>query len=174
MPRYAAFLRGVMPTNAKMSELKRAFEAAGFKDVRTLLGSGNIVFEARAASVESLEKKAESAMQKSLGRVFTTFVRPIDTLREMLESDPYRGSRLARDAKRVVTFVRKPPATKLELPIEREGARILRIADGVVFSAYVPGPKTPVFMTIIDKAFGKEQTTRTWQTIEKVVAVGGS
>jgi len=30
MRRYAAFLRGVSPMNAKMPELKRCFEAAGF------------------------------------------------------------------------------------------------------------------------------------------------
>src|SRR3989475_9845092 len=47
MPRYAAFLRGVMPVNAKMSDLKKAFEAAGFTDVKTILGSGNVVFSAR-------------------------------------------------------------------------------------------------------------------------------
>jgi hypothetical protein len=32
--RYAAFLRGGSPKNAKMPELKRCFEAAGFKDVK--------------------------------------------------------------------------------------------------------------------------------------------
>jgi hypothetical protein len=33
----------------------------------------------------------------------------------------------------------------------------------------VERPKGPVFMTLIEKAFGKDQTTRTWQTLEKVV-----
>ena len=47
MPRYAAFLRGVSPMNAKMPDLKAAFEAAGFTDVKTLLSSGNLVFTAR-------------------------------------------------------------------------------------------------------------------------------
>ena len=41
MPRYAAFLRGVTPMNAKMPALKTAFEAAGFTDVRTRLSVGN-------------------------------------------------------------------------------------------------------------------------------------
>ena len=36
MPRYAAFLRGVNPMNAKMPELTKAFEAAGFADVKTV------------------------------------------------------------------------------------------------------------------------------------------
>jgi hypothetical protein len=32
----------------------------------------------------------------------------------------------------------------------------------------MPIAKGPVFMTLIEKALGKDQTTRTWQTIEKV------
>jgi uncharacterized protein (DUF1697 family) len=43
--RYAAFLRAVSPMNAKMPELRRAFEAAGFSDVKTVLSSGNVVWE---------------------------------------------------------------------------------------------------------------------------------
>jgi uncharacterized protein (DUF1697 family) len=50
MKRYAAFLRGVSPMNAKMPELRAAFEAAGFEDVRTLLSSGNVVFGASSSS----------------------------------------------------------------------------------------------------------------------------
>jgi hypothetical protein len=37
-----------------------------------------------------------------------------------------------------------------------------------IFSAYLPTPKGPVFMTLIEKTFGKEQTTRTWDTVAKV------
>jgi uncharacterized protein (DUF1697 family) len=163
--RYAAFLRGVMPTNAKMAELKRAFEAAGFTDIETILGSGNLVFDAPKASVASLERKAEAAMQKRMGKSFLTIVRSIDSLRELLESDPF--GKLKPGAKRIVTFLRRPPAS-LELPIERDGARIIRLEGNNLFSAYLPTPKGPVFMTMIEKLAGKEQTTRTWQTIEKV------
>lgn len=167
MPRYAAFLRGVMPTNAKMPELKRAFEAAGFTDVKTLLASGNVIFTASAASEASLQRRAEAAMQQELGRSFFTIMRPVDALRELLASDPYRGFRLAPGSKRVVTFLREPPTAKLALPIEQDGARILALHGSNAFSAYVRTPKGPVFMTLIDKTFGKEQTTRTWETVEK-------
>jgi uncharacterized protein (DUF1697 family) len=50
MPRYVAFLRGVSPMNAKMAELKRCFEGAGYTDVKTVLSSGNVVFDVRAKS----------------------------------------------------------------------------------------------------------------------------
>src|SRR5436190_1051261 len=78
MPRYAAFLRGVMPTNCKMPALKAAFEAAGFADVKTVLGSGNVVFDARSTSVAALEQKAEAAMHEHLGQAFMTFIRPLE------------------------------------------------------------------------------------------------
>jgi uncharacterized protein (DUF1697 family) len=169
MPRYAAFLRGVMPMNAKMRDLKAAFEAAGFSDVRTLLSSGNLVFSAPAASVTTLQRKAEAAMTKRLGRTFLTIVRPVAALQEMLASDPYRAFRLPPAAKRIVTFLREPPPSKLTLPVEVDGAQILAIDGTNVFSAYVRSPKGADFMVLIKKTFGSEQTTRTWQTVTKVV-----
>src|SRR6266511_2285811 len=162
MPRYAAFLRGVSPMNARMPELKRAFEAAGFTDVKTVLSSGNVVFSTRGTSEPSLRGKAEAAMIRRLGQAFLTIVRPTDSLREMLASDPYRAFRLGPAAKRIVTFLRDEPKSKLALPIELGGASILRIEGREVFSAYVPSPKGPVFMALIERTFGKELTTRTW------------
>ena len=98
MPRYAAFLRGVSPMNAKMPELKKCFEVAGFTDVKTVLSSGNVVFSARALSEASLERKAETAMKNQLGRSFLTIVRSLDALSAILASDPYEPFRLSPGA----------------------------------------------------------------------------
>jgi uncharacterized protein (DUF1697 family) len=168
MPRYAAFLRGVSPMNAKMPELKKAFEAAGFADVKTVLSSGNVVFSAPKTSEASLQRKAEAAMEKRLGHGFLTIVRPVDTLREILASDPYKAFQLAPESKRIVTFLREKPKAKLTLPIEMDGSRILSMSEREVFTVYVPNPKGPVFMTLIEKTFGKDVTTRTWETVTKV------
>ena len=154
--------------NARMPELKGAFEAAGFTDVKTVLSSGNVVFSTRGTSEPSLRDKAEAAMNRRLGQAFLTIVRPIDSLREMLASDPYRAFRLTPAAKRIVTFLRDAPRSKLALPIELEGARILCIEGREVFSANLPSPKGPVFMALIERTFGKEVTTRTWDTVAKV------
>jgi uncharacterized protein (DUF1697 family) len=154
--------------NAKMPELRRAFEAAGFEDVRTVASSGNVVFGARAAPAASLERAAERAMERHLGSAFPAIVREVDALRELLGRDPYQAFRLAPRAKRVVTFLRRPPAEVPPLPVELDGARILRVEGGEVFSAYVPGPRGPVFMRLIEKTFGKDVTTRTWEMVARV------
>lgn len=168
MRRYAALLRGVSPMNAKMAELQKAFEAAGFTDVKTVLSSGNVVFSASAGSEASLQRQAEAAMLKRLGHGFLTIVRPVDHLRQMLASDPYQRFRLEPGTKRVVTFLRDKPVAKLALPIELDGARILSINGREVFSAYVRNPRGPVFMALIEKTLGKEQTTRTWESVAKI------
>jgi len=156
-----------MPTNASMPDLKRAFEAAGFTEVKTLLASGNVLFTAPAASNASLQRKAEAAMSKHLGNAFLTIVRPVEALRELLASDPYKRFKPEPEAKRIVTFLRDKPTAKLALPIEFEGARILAMNGQEIFSDYLPNPKGPVFMRLIEKTFGKDQTTRTWDTVTK-------
>jgi uncharacterized protein (DUF1697 family) len=169
MSRYAALLRGVSPMNARMSKVKQCFEAAGFTAVKTLLSSGNVVFNARAASPATLERRIETAMATHLGRTFVTLVRPIEDLQAFLAADPYRGWRLAPGSKRVVTFLRGA-APRLKLPVAMGDARILCVRGHEVFSAYMPGPSGPIFMRLIEKTLGHDLTTRTWETVRRIAA----
>lgn len=167
MPRYVAFLRGVSPMNAKMPALKSCFEVEGFSDVRTLLSSGNVVFNARSLSIGTLERRAEKAMQSGLGRSFDTIVRSTDYLQELIESDPFAEFSLPPTAKRVITFLRRPAEANVKLPVERDGASILKLTGSEVLAAYVPGPKGPVFMRLLERTFGTSITTRTLDTVRK-------
>jgi uncharacterized protein (DUF1697 family) len=155
--RYAAFLRGVSPTNARMPELQQAFREAGFEEVTTFLSSGNVAFSAKSTAPASLERRAEAAMTRHLGHGFLTIVRPV-------------SARVRPEAKRIITFLRRAPTPAPRLPIEQDGARIVALIGTEAYSAYLPTPKGPVFMTLLQRTFGKEQTTRTWQTVARLVA----
>ncbi len=170
MPRYVAFLRGVSPMNAKMPALARCFADAGFGNVRTVLSSGNVVFDSPRKPELALARKAEAAMARSLDRGFWTLVRPVDRLQALLDADPFAPFHLPADAKRVVTFLREPAARPLSPPLEKNGARILSMQGLEVFSAYVPMPGSPAFMALLEKALGTGITTRTWDTVRKCAA----
>jgi uncharacterized protein (DUF1697 family) len=171
MPRYVALLRGVSPMNAKMPQLKAAFEAAGFSNVKTVLASGNVVFDtARAAAAATLQRKCEAAMAEALERSFATIVRAQAHLEALLQADPFARHKLPAGAKRIVTFLREPPRAVPALPIELQGARVLAVEGHEVFTAYVPQPGNPAFMHLIEKTFGKDVTTRTWDTVRKCAA----
>jgi uncharacterized protein (DUF1697 family) len=153
--------------NAKMPALKTCFEAAGFANVRTLLSSGNVVFSARSSAITALERRAEKAMQSELGHSFATFVRSAEYLQNLIESEPFAAYKLPASAKKVITFLRSPAELKLELPVERDGASILKVTGSEVLCAYVPGPKGPVFMSLLERTFSKSITTRTLETVRK-------
>jgi uncharacterized protein (DUF1697 family) len=166
LTRYVAFLRGVSPQNAKMPALKASFEAAGFSNVRTILGSGNVAFDARTASIEALAQRAETAMQGTVGRTFATIVRPARHLQDLIAANPFASFDIPKEAKRVVTFLRRP-AGAVQLPIERDGAAIVAVAGSEAFTTYLPSDKGPVFMVLLERTFGTEITTRTLDTVAK-------
>jgi uncharacterized protein (DUF1697 family) len=168
LQKYAALLRGVSPLNAKMPELRAAFEAAGFLDVKTVLSSGNVLFGAPAGKAEFLARQCEVAIAAHLGRTFWTVVVLVAELRALVAADPWRAFKVPPAAKRVVSFLRETPVTLPRFPVEKEGATIFAFDDRIVFSAYLPHPKGPVFMTLIQKMFGENITTRTWDTVKRL------
>ncbi len=63
MTRYAAFLRGVNVggVNLKMAEVAKAFEDAGFANVRTILASGNVLLESRSG-VDAVQEEGREGV----------------------------------------------------------------------------------------------------------------
>ena len=174
MQRFVAFLRGVSPQNANMAELKAAFESAGFGKVRTVLSSGNVVFDAEGPDdhdfERELERRAEAAMSAVLGRRFYTVVRSTSHLASLLADDPYARHGIPADAKRVVSFLREAVPPRVRLPLAQDQASVFLQVEREVFSAYVATVKGPVFMKLIEQAFGDEVTTRTRETIARCAA----
>lgn len=166
MTRYVAFLRGVSPMNLKMADLKRCLEAAGFVDVKTVRSSGNAAFTVRKQTNAALEKKIEATMAKELDRIFYTIVRSQNELKRLLGADAFGAFALPEKAKRLVTFARKLKQPAI-LPTRVEIAAILRADEWEAYSMYVPGPDAVQFMVMIEKTFGREVTTRTWETVLK-------
>ena len=96
-------------------------------------------------------------------------MRSIPDLEALLAADPYQRCERPANAKRDVTFLREAPQPKPKLPVELRGARICSVADRIAFSYHVPQQADPAFMVLIEKTFGKEVTTRTWETVERIV-----
>src|SRR5581483_797012 len=108
--RWAAFLRGINlgGRTVKMADLKKAMESAGFRDVKTIGASGNVLFDAPESEVGALAKKIEPALQKDLGHAITVVVRPVAALRALLESAPFKSVKVTPDVRLYVTFLAAP------------------------------------------------------------------
>ncbi len=170
MPRYIAFLRGVSPTNARMLDLKHSFEDAGFTEVKTIRSSGNIVFKAHTNSETMLAYQVEIALENRLGRTFYTIVRPLSYLHHLVVVDPYAAFDLPANARRIVTFIGESHPANLALPMDAGDGLILTRYGRDVLSAYIPGLSSSKVMMLIEKTFGTQLTTRTWETVRKCAA----
>lgn len=153
MTKYVALLRGIRPTNPNMrnDKLRGVFEKLGFRNVQTVISSGNVVFESASKSVPALEKKIETALPAQLGFTSMTIIRSQAELERLVAKDPFKGATHDRNSYLIVTFLKKKP---------RE---IYTVID-------TRKTRTPDFMVKLEKQYGKEITTRTWKTIGRILA----
>jgi uncharacterized protein (DUF1697 family) len=177
MVMYAAFLRGINVGGhrpVKMERLGKAFESLGFRNVRTLLASGNVLFEARAVNASRLVSKIEAKLARTFGHEIGTIVRPIEDLQDLADSDPFNGLRVTPRTRLFVTFLSQKPRTALKIPYESpDGSfRILSLTDREVCSVLTLGPqwaRNLRQMDILEKEFGKKVTTRSWNTVIRLL-----
>ncbi|HWA20360.1 MAG TPA: DUF1697 domain-containing protein [Devosia sp.] len=175
MTRYAAFLRGVNlgKRSVKSADLKSAFEAMGYDNVKTLLASGNVLFDARAA--KGLKEKLEAGLHEAFGFKIGVVLRSIDELKAIAKSDPFNGIAESEAAKLHVTLTAEPLPKGFAFPGIKGDFDIPRIDPREIFIiAYRKPDGTYLGNSAIDLEKGIPKgtlaTTRNWNTILKAIA----
>lgn len=175
MTRYAALLRGIAPSlpNNSNAHLRGVFERLGYDRVGSVLASGNIVFETDETDVPELERRIQEALVAELGIGGGTIIRSLEELRGLLERDPFDGLTHGRGTYLVATFL-KDGVTPGEVPDDPDPlVRVVGFDAGArAYLAVIdngdPG-RTPDFMRWLDRTHGKDITTRTWLTVQRIV-----
>lgn len=88
---YVALLRGInVGGNRKveMPKLKLTFERAGFKNVKTYINSGNVIFESSEKDALKLCEQIEKAIEKEFGFEVPVLIRSLDEIEKFLEKLP--------------------------------------------------------------------------------------
>lgn len=175
--KYAAFLRGINVGGnnpVPMAELKKLFEKIGFSQVKTLLASGNVVFETAELDAGRLREIITAAIERKFGFKIGIIIRTLAHLEKMIAAEPFQGIAITPEVRLYVTFLSDKPASKMKIPYESPSKefRILKVTAGEIFSfLWVDrGGHTIEAMNVIEKEFGKNVTTRNWNTINKLVA----
>lgn len=176
--RYVALLRGIAPMNPNMrnDQLRGVFEKLGFENVQTVLSSGNVIFDSPNPDGRALEQAIEKALPEELGFTSTTIIRSQELLQKLKDKNPFAGMEHSRKTSLNVTFLKRMPETDIEFPDkdENRGYTLLGSYDGAILSAIdLTNSKTPNLMLWLEKKYGKEITTRTWKTVERILKVMG-
>jgi len=159
----------------RMADLKAAFAAMGFANVRTVLASGNVVFATVQKEPALLAREIEAGLRKTFGKDIGVVVRSSGDLETLRSSDPFKGIDPTPDTRFYVTFLsEKPRPLSIAIPYSTpNGAfRILRASGGEVIGVVdlAKGKGTPEAMAILERELGSKLTTRNWNTVLKVLA----
>lgn len=176
MPAYVAFLRGIGPGNPNMrnEKLRELFEFFGFENVRTVISSGNVLFESPARSKRTLEARIEKALPEHLGFSSTTIIRSLDDLQKLVAQNPFPDMTHSPKTYLNVTFLKNPSSTTWQFPYQGKDKKYTVLGmygDAICSVVDATSAKTPDLMLHLEKEFGKQITTRTWNTIQKVLVI---
>jgi uncharacterized protein (DUF1697 family) len=172
MTRYAAFLRGVnvSGTTMKMADVAEAFTGAGFKNVRTILASGNVLLDSSAAA-STVRTKAEAALGDTFGYDAWVLVYDLETVRAVADGYPFEPE--VEDHHSYVTFVSDPKVLDELAGLADDAGPEEKIqrGDGVL---YWQVPRKSTLDSTIGKTMGKKRyksstTTRNLRTLVKVL-----
>jgi uncharacterized protein (DUF1697 family) len=177
MPVFVALLRGINvggKAMVAMADLRAFFEALGFTGAKTLLQSGNVIFEFKAADPDLIEKKLETAFAKKFGRPVEFFVREKSAWEKIIAGNPYRDEAKSDPSHLVVLCLKSKPATAACAALKSAitGREIFRAGGTHLYIHYPDGIGTSKFTNaVIERKLGISGTARNWNTVEKIAAL---
>lgn len=174
MATYVALIRGIGPGDPQKTNKKLCgvLETLGFSNVRSVISSGNVIFESDESDIRKLESKIEAAWPALLGFRATTIVKSQAQLQKLLDADPFNGTPHAEGSYLLVTFFRRPAKPGFSLPFQPPGKpyKIIGYADDTLFSVTDNSViKTSDLMTWLERQFGKDITSRTPLTVQRIL-----
>jgi uncharacterized protein (DUF1697 family) len=176
MARVVGLLRGVnnvgASTRIAMADLRTLVESLGFRDVRTMLNSGNVVFSIPHGRRGDVAGRIENALSSRLGLNSRVTVLSGAELAGAVRDNPFAG--VADNPSRLLVMVPRKPSDRarleplLEKPWHPEalalGRRVAYVwcANGVADSTLWPA---------VDRALERTGTARNLATMTKLLAL---
>ena len=174
MTRYIAFLRAINVGGhrlIKMQDLARMFESSGFKNVRTFIQSGNVIFDSRSANTQTLTKKIERSLEQSLGYRVSVMLRTLAEIQEIVRRNPFKKTPPSADVMMCVVFLAGEPQRNPSLPavIAKDNLEIFEVKDRAAFIVARRKKNGWFGFPNIEKELGVSGTARNWTTVRKIV-----
>lgn len=170
---YVALLRAVNVGGVKllMSDLKATCEAAGFRDVRTFIASGNAVFVSDDDPA-SVKVALEAGLTAHLGAPVAVFVRDAAEMAAVVARNPFAdapGNRVA-----AIFLEAAPPADALATVTGRAEDEALALGANEIYVRYGVAGMGRSKLKIPAARHGTARNMNTVATLARMAAMPGS
>jgi uncharacterized protein (DUF1697 family) len=174
MTRYVALLRGIGPSNPAMrnENLRRVVLELGHSNVETVISSGNVIFDSERTDLAVIEGEMEAAWSEKLGFTSTTIIRSRDQIERLVKARPYGDLEHGPSSYLLVTFFKRSPDVGFDLPYQppdKPYELVAMVDDALLSVTNNTTGKAADLMTWLETRFGKEISSRTWLTVNRLL-----
>jgi uncharacterized protein (DUF1697 family) len=158
-----------------MADLRVVAEGLGFAGVKTLLQSGNLVFEAKGKKAAALESALEAALNKR-GMDTDFMVRRADELKAVIAANPFPKEAKSDPGHLVVMFLKDAPGAKAVAALQDavKGREVIRHQGRELYIVYPDGiGRSKLTNKFIEQRLDTRGTGRNWNTVIKLAALAG-
>jgi uncharacterized protein (DUF1697 family) len=172
---HLAMLRGINVGRAKrvaMADLRALFAGLGYRDVRTLLNSGNVVFSGSAASTQAMASRIEKVIPSKLGLSARVTVLTAAELASVVADNPLLDV-AGNHSRLFVSFLADPgDRSQLKPLLARDwGAEAMALGRRVTYVWCPRGMLESPLAATLFRTLGDAVTTRNWSTVVKLHAL---
>jgi uncharacterized protein (DUF1697 family) len=174
MAKYISILRGINVGGARkvpMTDLKVACEKSGFRNVKTYIQSGNVIFDSEETDIRILEVKIQKIITETFGFDVPVIVRTSGEWAESIANNPFWKEKDVDIDRLHLTFLKDlPDPEKLErintFAFPPDKFQIIG-KDVFIFcsAGYSDSKLTNQFF---ESKLGIRATTRNWKTVLKL------
>jgi uncharacterized protein (DUF1697 family) len=168
---YVSMLRGINVgghQSLKMKELVALYESLGFKNVRTYVQSGNVIFNADEADSKRLSNLIENKIKQVFNLPVAVLIRTPGELKQTLKKNPFLKEKSIDTEKLYVTFLAEtPPESALnKLNVAQDELDKFVVKNKEIY-LYCPEGygRTKFSNTFFERKLGVTATTRNWKTV---------
>ena len=175
MPTTICFIRGINVggrNKVKMADLRELLGSLGLCQARTVLRSGNAVFQSDSSDLTALAAKIEAGIQRAFGFPAHVMLRDAEEFRSILERQPFTAAQLELGSKAAVVFLDAAPTeAALACLIDHNPGRELIHANGhKLYVFFTDGmARSKLTNARIERHLGCKATVRNWNTCMRVM-----
>jgi uncharacterized protein (DUF1697 family) len=174
MASYVALLRGINVGGKnliRMPDLAASFEDAGFRDVRTYIQSGNVLFTTERTDGPELEDDVERMLEARFHFPILVVLRSRDELAATIAAAPANHG--SGDLRSDAFFLKHPltaEAAYAELPELREGVDAVAPGPGAIYFSRVAAQASKTRITrLMSMPVYQQMTIRNWRTTTRLL-----
>lgn len=176
MTRYVALFRAINVGGhgkVAMADLREIGTSLGVEAPRTVLQTGNLVFDAAADRADGLEREIETASVGRLGLKSDVMVRDADSWRDLVAANPFEAEARSDPAHLVLLVFKDTARSDAQSDLEAviKGHERVHVSGR---SAYVVFPdgigRSKLTPSVLERRLGTRATGRNWNSVVKIAA----